>query len=210
MPLDQTTACARLITLSICLHRTMIRRLLTLFLLVLAVAGPHAAAQITPGRPIQVTILGVPPEEAQRVNGVYPVSASGTVNMPYIGEVRAAGLSTAALAASIETAYRKAGIYTTPTIQVISEDLGAELRENIVTVGGQVRQPGPVKFVPGLTIFQAISNRGGATEFGAMNRVLVHSNGKVREYDCTKPEFQNIRLAANDTIEVPQKNWRGR
>jgi protein involved in polysaccharide export with SLBB domain len=187
----------------------MIRHL-ALVLLLTTIFAPAAFAQITAGRPVQISILGVPPEEAQRVNGTYPVSASGTINMPYIGEIRAAGMSTAGLASTIQNAYKAAGIYTTPTIQVISEDLGAALRENVITVGGFVRTPGAVKFVPGMTLYQAISNRGGASEFGAMNRVLVHSGGKVREYDCTKAQFQNIELKANDTVEVPQKNWRGR
>jgi len=181
-----------------------------LVLLLAATLAPAGLAQIAAGRPVQISILGVPPEEAQRVNGSYPVSASGTINMPYIGAVRAAGMSPAGLANSIQNAYKSAGIFTTPTVQVVSEDLGAALVENVITVGGSVRTPGAVKFVPGMTLYQAISNRGGATEFGAMNRVLVHSGGRVREYDCTKPQFQNIELRANDTIEVPQKNWRGR
>lgn len=192
------------------MHRPLTALLTTLVATLIMAASLPAGAQIAIGRPLHITIQGVPTEEAQRVTGSYQVSSDGTINMPYIGQVRAAGLSTAALASAIETAYRKAGIYTTPTIQVVSEDLGATLRENVVTVGGQVRQPGPVKFVPGLTLFQAITNRGGATEFGAMNRVLVHRAGKVRVYDCTKPEFQATELSADDTIEVPQKNALGR
>lgn len=187
----------------------MIRHLALAFLL-LATVAPAAIAQISAGRPVQISILGVPPQEAQRVNGTYPVSASGTINMPYIGQIRAGGMTTSALASTIENAYKSAGIFTTPTIQVVSEVLGEKLFEREVTVGGFVRTPGAVKFVPGMTLYQAISNRGGASEFGAMNRVLVHSGGKVRVYDCTKAQFQAIQLQADDTIEVPQKNWRGR
>jgi protein involved in polysaccharide export with SLBB domain len=187
----------------------MLRFLIPALLAILSLA-PLANAQIAIGRPLQITIQGVPTEEAQRVTGSYQVASDGTINMPYIGAVQASGMSTNALAARIEAAYRNAGIYTTPTIQVVSEDLGAELLKNVVTVGGFVRQPGTVQFVPGLTLYQAISNRGGANEFGAMNRVLVHRDGKVRVYDCRKPEFQALQLNANDTVEVPQKNALGR
>ena len=47
-------------------------------------------AQIQPGRAIQITISGVPPEEKGRFDPIYPVSESGMINMPLIGLVKAA------------------------------------------------------------------------------------------------------------------------
>jgi polysaccharide export outer membrane protein len=187
----------------------MLNSLFSTLLVLFCLALQPASAQISIGRPLQITIQGVPTEEAQRVTGSYVVASDGTINMPYIGQVRASGMTNSGLATTIEAAYRNGGIYTTPTIQVVSDELGDGLKENVVTVGGSVRQPGAVKFVPGMTLYQAITNRGGASEFGAMNRVLVHSGGKVRVVNCRKPEGQSLQLKADDTIEVPEKNALG-
>ena len=80
----------------------------------------------------------------------------------------------------------------------------------VVTVGGQVRRPGPVPFQKSLTIYAAIQSAGGATEFGSMRRVKVIHDGKVTSHDLTKDETKTILIQHDDTIEVPQKNLLGR
>lgn len=185
-------------------------KFLSLLLLLAATLLPAARAQsgIESGRAIEIRIQGVPAEEMQRVNNVYPVSASGYIRMPFIGNIRAGGMSPHALAASIEAAYRSAKIYTNPTVQVIATS-DETLTEHIVTVGGYVRRPGPVKYMPGLTLYQAVQAGGGANEFGSMKRVKLIREGKLRQYDLTKTQFKGVRVEPNDTIEVPQKNWLG-
>ncbi|MBK1881436.1 SLBB domain-containing protein [Luteolibacter pohnpeiensis] len=80
----------------------------------------------------------------------------------------------------------------------------------IVTVGGQVKRPGPVAMSKKLTLYQAIQAAGGVTPFGAMNRVKVHRNGEVKIYDLTKDENMSVKVQEDDTIEVPQKTIFGR
>ncbi|MEM1086015.1 MAG: polysaccharide biosynthesis/export family protein [Verrucomicrobiota bacterium] len=168
-----------------------------------------AQSTINAGRAIEIRIQGVPNEEMARVNNTYPVSESGFIRMPFIGNVRAAGKSPNALAQSIEAAYRSAQIYTNPTVQVIASS-DETLTEHIVTVGGYVRRPGPVKYIRGLTLYNAVQAGGGATEFGSMHRVKLIRNGKLREYDLFKTAAKGVQLQPNDTIEVPQKNLWGR
>jgi len=129
--------------------------------------------------------------------------------MPFIGSVKAAGLSGNALAQSIESRYRSAKIYTNPTIQVITsgEDTIEQL---VVTIGGFVRGPGPKPYTRGLTLYSAIQAAGGASEFGSMYRVKLIRNGRLRQVDLTKTENKTILVEPNDTIEVPQKNLLGR
>jgi protein involved in polysaccharide export with SLBB domain len=78
-----------------------------------------------------------------------------------------------------------------------------------VVVGGFVRRPGPVPYNGNLTLWQAIQSAGGATEFGSMGRVKLTRRGKVKQYDVTKSQFQQIPLQPDDAIDVPQKNWLG-
>lgn len=179
-------------------------------LLCLSVASTSVMSQIEAGTSVQITIMGVPLEEKGKIDAMYPVSNNGMVNLPYIGVLRAAGLAPETLAASIQNAYKAAEIYTSPTIQVVSTTEGAGVKEQLVVVGGQVRRPGPVKFNNNLTIYQAIQNAGGPTEFGSMKRVVLFRGGKPRTYDVTDPQFMKIQLYPDDTIDVPQKDWLGR
>lgn len=167
------------------------------------------AQTIAAGQAVTLAISGVPANEKSRIDGPYTVSQSGTMRLPFVGELRAAGLTANQLAANIEGAYKSAQIYTTPTIQILTDATG-EKRMDVVTVGGYVRQPGPVKLLPGMTLYQAVQNAGGANEFGAMGRVRLMRNGKQREYDLNRAEEKNILVEKDDTIEVPQKGWTGR
>lgn len=167
--------------------------------------------QIQVGKAITITILGVPAEEKGRIDGAYRVAENGTINMPFVGAVRAAGMRPEALAAILEARYRDAQIYRTPTFQVVADVEGAALDEAVVHLGGQVGRPGPVKFQRGLTLWQAIQAAGGPTPFGTLKRVKVLRAGKQRQYDVTQLQFMQIPLEPSDTIEVPQKRpWETR
>jgi len=169
----------------------------------------HAQNVISAGRVIQIELRGVPQEECARVNGNYTVSESGYITMPFIKEVRAAGLSPTALASSIAAAYRSNQIYTNPNVQVQASSIDSQ-QKLMVHIGGQVRRTGPVEFVPGLTIYQAIQGAGGPSEFGAMNRVELLRGGKVRVLDLEQTQFKGFTLLQDDTITVPEKNVWGR
>ena len=166
-----------------------------------------ASAQIQPGKSINITIANVPDEDKATVTGTYPVSDSGTVNVPFLGNVPAAGMSDAALASSLQSRYRSAGIYRNPTIQVFSTGVGIRPEDQIVTVGGHVKRPGTVPYVKELTLWQAIQAAGGADDFGSMKRVMLTRDGKQKTYDLTQAQFKSIPLQRNDTIEIPQKTW---
>lgn len=176
----------------------------TLALLLLAVPA-FSQTEIKPGKAIQITIQGVPLEEQQKINGQYSVTDGGVISMPMIGSVRAAGMRPGDLAASIQSRYRSEGIYRNPTIQVFATGEGSTVNEEMVTVGGQVRRPGPVKYTRDLTLYQAIQAAGGATEFGSLKRVTLFRGSSGKRYDVTQSQFMNIPLQPSDTIDVPQK-----
>lgn len=167
------------------------------------------SAQIQPGAAIQITVSGVPAEEKTRFDPVYPVSESGLINMPFIGQVRAAGMKADELATSLQARYKSAGIYTNPTFQVFDSD-AQKITQQVVHLGGYVRKTGPVSWSRTLTLYQAIQAAGGANEFGSMKRVKLYREGKLKEYNLTQSQFMNIPLEVGDTIEIPQKTpWGG-
>ncbi len=187
---------------------TIIRSLFTSMLVLLALVAP-ALSEIEAGKSVQITIMGVPAEEKGKIDAIYPVSESGTVNLPFIGKLRASGRSPESLASAIQNAYKSAQIYNSPTIQVISTAIGGSVDQEMIHVGGQVRRTGPVVFQKNLTIYQAVQAAGGATEFGSLKRVKLYRNGKTQTFDLSNPQFMRVPLQPNDTLEVPQKNWLG-
>ena len=160
---------------------------------------------IKAGKTVTITVSGVPVEEKSRLDGSYPVSDSGMINMAHIGTVRAAGLKADELSRVLQSTYKSRQIYTNPTFQVLTST-GDTLDEQLVHIGGKVGRPGPTKFTQGLTLYQAIQAAGGPTEFGSMYRVKLYRDGKQRLYDLTKEESMSVPLKPGDTIEVPQKN----
>lgn len=186
-----------------------ILRMLFSFVLAQIMLAAPVMSQIEAGRSVQIAIMGVPSEEKGKIDANYPVSASGTINLPFIGTIRAAGMSAEGLSIAIQNAYKNAEIYNDPTIHVFSTTLGGAVENEVVHLGGQVRKTGPLSFQKSLTIYQAIQAAGGATEFGSLKRVKLFRKGKMQTYDVTKDQFKNVLLEPDDTLEIPQKNWFG-
>jgi protein involved in polysaccharide export with SLBB domain len=167
------------------------------------------AQLIQSGQAINITIANVPAEDKATINNTYPVSQNGMINMPHIGQVRAAGMLPEQLQSSLEARYKSAQIYRNPTIQVIASSADTLVKQ-VVYVGGDVGRKGPVEYVKGLTIYQALQAAGGATEFGTMRRVKLFRDGREQTYDLTQSQFRKIPVQPNDTIEVLRKNLIGR
>lgn len=180
---------------------------LILTLLALGLFNLHASP-IESGQAIEITVQGVPPSEAARLNGTYPVSDGGYITMWEVGDIRAAGVDSAVLGKRIAAAYKAAEIYTNPTFQVIS-DSSDIIKQQIVTIGGKVRNPGPKPYQKGMTLFEAVAAAGGPTEFGAKNRVRLYRNKKVYTYDLGRAEHKMLLVYPNDIIDIPAKNWIG-
>src|SRR5713101_2867164 len=91
-----------------------------LFFFALA-AFAFGQATLRVGDPVELKISGVPTDDQTQVNNVYTVDASGSINLPYINKVKAAGLEPAQVAAAIESTYRAEKIFTNPTITIMMQ-----------------------------------------------------------------------------------------
>lgn len=79
-----------------------------------------------------------------------------------------------------------------------------------VVVGGQVHNPSPFMIARPITLEKGIALAGGATEFGALNRIRVFRQAETQDLDMNNAEHQNFLLQPNDVVEVPQKRFIGR
>lgn len=170
---------------------------------VLALA-PRASAQavIRPGDLFEMRFSGMPADVAAELAMVYTVGDDGSVEVPLIGTVRAAGLSTTQFAKSVEAKFVAAKIFTQPTVIV-----NLQQQSRFVTVGGEVRAPQVVPWSQDLNLSQAIKRAGGPGEFGNIKKIRVLREGKLMGVfnlrAADKDPNQNPKLLPGDEIEVP-------
>ena len=179
----------------------MIKLLICLFLGLTIYSG---ASTIVPGQAIQLNILGVPAKDQGNINATYNVNKSGYIRIWYLKDVKASGLSSDALARKIEAAYKSAQIFTNPTVQVFAGS-DQTLVQKTITVGGDVRSPGPKPHARDMTLYQAITAAGGPTEFARVSEIKLYRNGKLYEYDLNNAQHKLLKIYAGDTLEVPRK-----
>ena len=101
------------------------------------------------------------------LTGTYRVSADGTIDFPLIGRLAVRGQTTAQVSDALTDKLR--AYLKQPQVTVF---LKGSAQQKVVLIG-QVRSPGTINFVEGMTLEQAISMVGGLTPMAARDRVRV-------------------------------------
>jgi protein involved in polysaccharide export with SLBB domain len=178
------------------------RALLAVVFFFATIGAAWADSVLRIGDPIDMKISGIPTEEQTQVNNIYTVDADGMVNMPYINKVRAAGLTPAQLASSIEGGYRSAKIFTNPTITIVMQP-----QSRFVNVGGAVRAPNRIPYTEDMTLLASINAAGGFNDFADQKRVRLLRGSQARIYDVRqfrRDPGLDPKLQPGDRVEVPQ------
>ena len=176
------------------------------FALVMTLTGIASAdeAPLRPGDKIRLEIKGVPDEEKTDLNGDYTVGENGTIPLPYIADISAAGEKPSTLARQIARAYQNAEIYTNPTI-VINADGEASVR--VIAITGGVKQSGAITYRDGISLLGAISEAGGLSDFAKEKEVKLIRNGSASEHDLNaivRDSRLDPKLQPGDQIIVPE------
>ncbi|MEO0018776.1 MAG: hypothetical protein RLZZ522_2059 [Verrucomicrobiota bacterium] len=176
-----------------------------LAMLVALTFAPVAMAGVEIGDTLKLTMRGVPNPEQQQINGEYRVGETG-LRLPHIAPVRVRGLTEDQIATAVEKAYRDAGIYQHPSVEVaIVRGIGQQPDGGaVLSVGGQVNRPGVIPFRKGLTVVQALQAAGDRNAFGGRNITLYRAK-KIIRLDYRKPEHKNFELLPDDTLSVEQR-----
>jgi len=143
----------------------------------------------------------------EELNATVRVSEAGTVELPVIGELPAAGHTQNSLAQAIEEAL--SGFVREPQVFVFVR----EYQSQRVSIIGAVRSPGTHQLVGRTTLLEAISDAGGVnpTEFSGKVRILRDGlTGAPIEIDLRVlledgNTAYNIRLKSGDIINVVVK-----
>jgi len=133
------------------------------------------------------------------------IDENGDINLLYIGKVKAEGRTKSEIEDAINEAYRESGQYEDPQVTVTVLTL-------FYYVDGQVRDAGKKHYLQQITIYRAIVDAGGFTEFSAPSRVSLirqtpEGGAKVYVINVRKmmrgaPD--DVVILPNDIIRVPK------
>lgn len=134
------------------------------------------------------------------------LSPAGTINVPLIGAVRIAGLTTDQAARLIEGKLRD-GYLVRPEVSVA---ITARVRKS-VTVLGEVQKPGVFRLDPNrqLTLVEAIGMAGGMSRIANEKKIMLKRRGQAKTIridlrGITSGESKDIPLLDGDIVTVPE------
>jgi polysaccharide biosynthesis/export protein VpsN len=155
-----------------------------------------STAQLRPGDSLNIALLGVPDASTNSVQ----IDEQGSIGLPYIGAVTAAGLTTAELPQRIRQTYLDRKIYTAVEVAVT-------VTERYVYVGGEVTRAGRIIWTPDLTVTTAIQAAGGFTLYAKESKVSLVRDRVTYDINvqlAQKDPRQDPRLMPGDSIRVPR------
>ncbi len=150
--------------------------------------------RLGPGDRLRVIVFG-----QTQLTATYDVDASGMIELPLAGPVRAAGRSTAMLGHAIAQTLVARGILRHPAVAV-------EVRHyRPFSILGEVNRPDQYPFEPGMTVLAAVSRAGGFTYRAVESQVgVIRMTGGV-PHDYRAPV--SALVAPGDVIRVFQRHF---
>lgn len=141
---------------------------------------------------------------------VIQVDASGRIAFPLVGAVDAAGQTPSEIARAIETGLR--GRYVRdPQVTVNLQKTVSQ----VVTVEGQVREPGLYPVIGRTTLLRSIAAAKGTTEFSKLNDVVILRTVKGTDYAALynlkairMGSYPDPEIFANDVVMVADSRGR--
>lgn len=137
-------------------------------------ASSGSIALLRTGDIFEMNLSGMPGEFAGDFKLQYTIGQEGTVNVPLIGEVKAAGLTATQLERSVEAKLVGEKIFTHPTVLI-----SIAQTTRYVSVSGGVRQPQRLSWSSDLTLSSAIGNCAGLSDFGSPKNIRIIREGKI-------------------------------
>ncbi len=154
---------------------------------------------IGPFDKLNITVFGI-----EDLDSEVQVDAGGGLSFPLVGAIQASGLTPAQLARELESKLR--GRY------VRNPDVTVNLQETVsqvVTVDGQVDQPGLYPVVGRMTLIRAVATAGGTSEFAKLDDVVIFRTvdgqkmaGLYNLKAIRRGNYEDPEIFANDIIIV--------
>ena len=156
---------------------------------------------------IQVDVFNVP-----ELSREMQVDASGRISMPLIGTIAARGKTAEELAQSIEASLRGRYVRNPDVVVNIKSSVS-----QVVTIDGQVVEPGLYPVTNEMTLLRAIASAKGLSEYARQDDVVIlrsvdgrHMAGLYNVAAIRRGAYPDPAIYANDVIVVgdsPQRRW---
>jgi polysaccharide biosynthesis/export protein len=134
------------------------------------------------------------------------IDASGNLSFPLIGVVEAAGLTPGELATEIEK--RLTGRFVRQpqvTVNLV------ETVSQVITVDGEVNEPGLYPVIGNMTLIRAVATAGGTTQLAGLENVVVFRTVDGQRYAALynlqairRGNYEDPQMYANDVIVVSE------
>jgi protein involved in polysaccharide export with SLBB domain len=172
--------------------------------------APLPPTHTTPYRMLPGDVLTIHFYGNAELNEDVPIRPDGAISLPFIGDVKAAGLSPGDLSQDLGRRYT--GELANPRIVVIVKDLASQR----VWVGGEVSKPGMIQVKGPLTLFGALQEAGGLLPTARRKQIVLirpdAADGRPigRTIDIRDLESganpQDVPLQALDVVFVPRNH----
>jgi polysaccharide export outer membrane protein len=161
---------------------------------------PNTPVTLSAGDVIKVSFPG-----ATELNQTQKIRADGKVNLPIVGEISASGKTLTQFREELITLY-KSQLKNSDVLVTLESGNGA------VVVSGAVGRPGKVEFDRPTTVFQAIMQAGGVTQYGTLKKIRLvrtisgeqHSQVMDLSGSLKGKPSQAVYVRDGDVIYVPE------
>jgi len=165
---------------------------------------PIVNLQVGPGDVLEVVVVG-----EEKLPKEYEIQPDGSLDFPYAQRIKVAGLEPREIASAIREQLIEAKFLVSPQVQVKVKQFNSKK----IQIIGQVTKPGPMPYVDGMTLVQAISAAGWFTPLADTNhvqliRIVAGSksvNAIVSVDAITDNARPDVKLQQGDTIKVDQR-----
>jgi polysaccharide biosynthesis/export protein len=156
-----------------------------------------AGRVLTPQDSISIKVVNQPDMDTTT-----RVETDGTISFPYVGRIRAAGLSEDQLAHTIERQLAARQIVTEPHVLVEITSFGTQ-----ASVQGQVGVPGVYTLDRPTNLTQLLSRAGGLRDAALGGTITVRRGATISKFDSKEVQSgrgpgANFRIANNDEVFV--------
>jgi polysaccharide export outer membrane protein len=163
--------------------------------------GEENVPRLHIGDTVTITFTGIPDELAPQEK---PIKEDGSISLPDVGRVQAAGKTAGELEDAIHDLYVPR-IYTHLSVTVKTTS------DRVFFVRGEVRQPGRQIYAGQITVTKAITSAGDFTDFANHKKVwLIRANGQRFKLDANAildGEAPDPPVYPGDQIEVSRRLW---
>lgn len=155
----------------------------------------QSAYRLGPEDQLRVTVFNDP-----RLTGEFRVTDGGTIALPLIGSIQAAGRTTTEVERAVEQAMREKNLFRDPSAAV------QVLTYRPVFVLGQVERGGQYPYQPGMTALTAVAVAGGFNYRALRDHVSVTrvtEGGRAQEFRASRQAL----LQPGDVVTVYERRF---